>query len=216
MKHVSRLLSLLAALALALAAPAAFGEKFRSHFDSDGVSGPPAFFDLQVLGAPGFARWMVLADHNNPSPPNQVTQTIATRPSGSLAVALRRDVVFQDGMVSVALKKLPAHAGLVFRTAGEKDFLALLMDCQSGEARLTAYRGGKPTELATGKADIDLAWGMLKVSLAGPEITASWNEKTLLQGKDAKPAAGRAGLATEGPGFASFDEFLIDTGDAKP
>ncbi len=196
-----------------LAAGAAFAERWRNHFDADGVSGPPAFFDLQVLAAPGKARWMVLADHNNPSPPNQLTQTVATRPEGSIAAAVRRDVVFQDAKLTVALKKLPAQEGLIFRMAGEGDFLVLLINCQSGEARLTAYRGGKPTELARGKAVIDRDWGNLAVSLAGKAISATWNEKDLLQATDLKPAPGRSGLATEGPGFASFDEFVIDTGD---
>ena len=66
-------------------------------------------------------------------------------------------------------------------------------------------------ELARGKAAIDLDWGILRVDLSGPTVSASWNEKELLQGLDAKPATGRVGLATEGPGFASFDELVIVT-----
>jgi len=186
-------------------------ETWRMDFDSDAAGRAPAFMDFETLLEPGPANWMVLADKNPPSAPNQVTQTLRNRRTGSVAVALRRNVRLQDGKVSVGLKKLSASAGLVLRMAGPKDFLLLLLDCSSGQARLVAYHNGTPTELAHGKADIDLAWGILKVALSGPVVSATWNERELLQGVDPKPAAGRAGLATEGPGFASFDELVIST-----
>ncbi len=128
MKHAARFAVALLASALVGAAPAASGEVWRNHFDADGPSRPPAFFDLQVLGAPGKANWMVVADHNPPSTPNQLTQTIPKRPEGSIAVALRRNVTLQDGRVTVALKKLPAKAGLVLREVSENVFLALLAE----------------------------------------------------------------------------------------
>jgi hypothetical protein len=211
MKRTVRVLPSLLAWSLLLCVPAALAEVWRNHFDADGPSRPPAFFDFEVLSAPGDAKWIVLADHNPPSAPNQVTQIYAKRPQGSIAVALRRNVTLQDGRLSVALKKLPAWEGLVFRMAGERDFLALLVNGQSGEARLTAYRDGAPAQLARGKAVIDRDWGILTVSLAGATVSAGWNEKELLQAQDPKPASGRAGLATEGAGLSSFDEFVIET-----
>jgi hypothetical protein len=215
MKHATRAAFAVLAGVLIAAAPAALGEVWRNHFDADGPSRPPAFFDFQVLGPPGKANWMVVADHNPPSAPNQLTQTIGSRPAGSIAVALRRNVSLQDGRLTVALKKRPARAGLVLREASEKDFLVLLVDAESGDARLTAYRDGRPTELAHGKAEIDREWGILAVSLAGPDVSATWNEKALFKASDPRPAAGRVGLTTEGPGIASFDEFVIDS-EAKP
>lgn len=212
MKHAARVTVALLGIALVGAARAASGEVWRNHFDSDGPSRPPAFFDLQVLGAPGKANWMVVADHNPPSTPNQLTQTVPKRPEGSIAVALRRNVTLQDGQVTVSLKKLPAKAGLVLREVSENAFLALLVNTESGETRLTAFRDGKEMELAQGKAELDRDWGFLVVSLAGPEVSVTWNEKPVLKARDPKPAAGRVGLATEGPGIASFDEFVIETG----
>jgi hypothetical protein len=213
MKNKMRAVFFLLACGLALAAPAALAEMWRNHFDADAISRSPAFFDFQVLGAPGTARWMVLNDVNPPSAPNQLTQVVANRPDGSIGAALRRTVAMADGKLSVALKKVPAREGLVFRMTDEKNFLVLLLDGKSGETRLIAYRNGMPTELARGEAAIDREWGVLVVSLAGPAISASWNEKELLRVTDAHPASGRVGLATAGPGRASFDEFVIDTGD---
>lgn len=214
MKKQTRLVFFLLACGLVLAAPAALAERWRNHFDADAISRPPAFFDFEVLGAPGTAtRWMVLNDVNPPSAPNQLTQVVANRPDGSIAVALRRNVAMADGTLTVALKKVPAREGLVFRMTDEKNFLVLLLNGQSGETRLIAYHAGTPTELARGTAAIDREWGILAVSLAGPAISASWNEKELLRATDAHPASGRVGLATAGPGRASFDEFVIDTGD---
>ena len=213
MKNKTRLAFLVLACGLSLGAPAALAEKWRNHFDADAISRPPAFFDFQVLGAPGATRWIVLNDVNPPSAPNQLTQVVASRPDGSIGVALRRSVAMADGTLSVALKKLPAREGLVFRMIDEKNFLVLLLDGKSGDTRLIAYRNGSPAELARGAAAIDREWGILAVSLAGQAISASWNEKELLHATDPHPASGRVGLATTGPGRASFDEFAIDTGD---
>jgi len=213
MKKQMPLVFFLLACGLILAAPAALAERWRNHFDADAISQPPAFFDFEALGAPGTTRWIVLNDVNPPSAPNQLTQVVANRPDGSIGVALRRSVAMADGTLSVSLKKVAAREGLVFRMADEKNFLVLLLDGKSGETRLIAYRNGTPAELARGAAAIDREWGNLAVSLAGPSISASWNEKDLLRATDAHPASGRVGLATAGPGRASFDEFVIDSGD---
>jgi len=203
------------AVALLALAPTCFAEHWRNHFDADAAMRPPAFFDLQVLGRDSRANWLVLTDHNPPSVPNQLTQTVASRPDGSIAVALRRGVNLQDGSVSVALKRLPSRAGLVLRMANDKDFLLLLLDGHTGEARLAAYRDGAESELARGRAAIERDWGILAVTLSGGTISARWNQKPLLQGTDPRPAAGRVGVATEGAGNASFDELVIDTEETR-
>lgn len=199
---------------VSLASLPASAESWRNHFDADAPARPPAFFDAVVLGTPGRANWMVIADENPPSAPNQLTQTIKSRPEGSIAAALRRNAVLENGKLSVSLKKLPGRSGLVFRMSGEKDFLVLLLDGGSGDARLTAYRAGVPKELARGQAVLDRDWGILRVTLAGGSVSAQWNEKDLLRAKDPRPASGRAGVATEGVGIAAFDELVID--DGKP
>ena len=199
-------------LALCLAGTAA-AETWRSHFDFDGLSRPPAFFDFEVLGAPGKAAWAVMADQNPPSPPNTAIQAVGDRPAGSVAVALRRNVRFQDGHVTVYVKRVPARAGLVLRMADAKNYLLLLVNADSGRVRLTAVRDGKESELASADGKVDRGWGKLEVTLAGPDVRATWNDAPLFSGKDPRPAGGRVGVATEGPGRAQFDEFLIETGE---
>ena len=63
-------------------------------------------------------------------------------------------------------------------------------------------------------AAIDQEWGKLSVTAAGPQISATWNEKPLLTATDPHPQAGRAGLATAGPGSVSFDEFVFEPAPA--
>jgi hypothetical protein len=196
------------AAALVLGAPVR-AEKIRMHFDADSAGRPPGFFDFVVWGTPGKAEWLVLGDTNPPSTPNRLIQTLDTRPAGSVAVALRRKFAFQDGDVSVGVRRGIGRGGIVFRAAGEKDFLLLLVDVASGEARLSAWRSGKETELARGKASVDHDWGTLSVTATGPSLTAQWNGKPLLTATDPHPAPGRVGLATAGPGQASFDEFVF-------
>ncbi len=198
------------ALGALLFVSAARAEKIRNHFDSDAPMREPGFFDLVVWGAPGEAEWKVLADFNPPSAPNKLLQSRETRPAGSIAVALRRNYAFEDGTLSVGLRKGSGLGGLVLRAAGTKDFLLLLVDVGSGDARLWSYRGGKGAELARGKAEISQEWGTLSVTASGPTVAARWNDKPLLKAGDPHPIAGRTGLATLGPGAVSFDEFVFE------
>lgn len=171
---------------------------------------PPGFFDLVVWGAPGAADWRVIADFNPPSAPNKLAQTAVDRPAESLAVALRRTYSFADGRVSIGLRKGPGRGGLVLRAVDEKDFLLLLVDLVSGEAVLSRHRGGKTSELARGKAQLEQEWGILSVRAAGPEIEARWNDRPLLSANDPYPVSGRLGAATSGPGSVSFDELVFE------
>jgi hypothetical protein len=204
----------LALLAVCLLAPtpAVRAEKWRNHFDADAPARPPAFFDFVVIGTPARANWLVIQDQNPPSAPNQLSQVVEERPADSLALAIRRGVKIRDGNISVSLKKQPGRAGVVLRMTSPKDFVTLLFDGSTGDAELTSWRDGKPTPIARGKGAADNLWGRLDLTLAGPAITASWNEKELLHGVDPKPAAGQIGLATQGRGRTSFDEFVIDDG----
>ena len=122
---------------------------------------------------------------------------------------------FRDGGLSLALRRGEGRGGIVLRMAGEKDFLVLLVDLATGDARLSAYRGGRATELAKGTAKIASEWGVLKISAAGSKISAEWDDKPLLQAVDPNPAAGRSGMATAGPGLVSFDEFVLDPAEVR-
>ena len=190
-------------------------QKLRNHFDSDALMREPAFFDFLVLGAPGEAQWKVMAEFNPPSTPHGVSQVLSERPAESIAVAIRRNANLQNGTISLGIKRMSGRGGIVFRLASEKNYLALLLDPMSGDARLLASREGRTSELARGKAEGTRDWGVLTVVLSGSKVAASWEGKPLLEGPDSAPASGRTGIATAGPGIMSFDEFTIDPAD-KP
>jgi hypothetical protein len=206
--------SLVGAAAVLLLAATARAERLRSHFDSDALNRPPGFFDFAVLGAPGQARWIVVNDDTAPSLPQAAAQVIDSRPDGSIAAALRRNSAGRDGTWSVMIKRGAGRAGLVLRMADERNFVVLLVDCGSGDARLTSYRGGKPYEIASGRGAFNTGWVRLTVSGQGPALSATFDDKPLLQATDPNPASGRAGMATTGPGAASFDEFVMDAADS--
>jgi hypothetical protein len=205
-----------AVLLAAAAAVAAQAATIRNHFDSDTPMRPPGYFDFAVLGAAADAQWTVLADYNPPSAPNQVTQTGMKRPADSVAAALRRNVLLRDGRLSVGLRKGSGQGGLILRMAGEKDFLLLLVDLETGDARLASYAGGQAAELARGRAPLDRAWHVLSVAASGPRIAAQWDGRPLLEATDPRPASGRTGLATAGAGAVAFDEFVIEPAEAPP
>ena len=210
MKHRPRTAVWLGLGLLGAAVSPAAAERMRNHFDSDAPLRPPAFFEFVVLGAPGAAEWRVLSDFNPPSAPNQVTQIRLERPAGSIAAALRNKVTLRDGSLSVGLRKGSGTGGLVLRMSGEKDFLVLLVDLATGEARLSSSRDGRLSELARGRADLDSEWGTLLITADGSKVSARWNERAVLTATDPWPAAGRTGLAAAGRGPTAFDEFVIE------
>jgi len=211
------------ALGLAvMAAPPAVAEEVRNHFDTDFMMRAPGFFDLVVLGEPGKPRWLVLTDPNPPSSPNRLAQTESQLPAGSIAAALRRNVAFQDGTASTFIKQGPGHAGMIVRMKDEKNFVLLLANTATGEVVLSAWDGGKASEIGRGQAAFAQPWQRLSVRMSGADLSVTFGDKgagdrVLFVGKDPKPAAGRAGLAAQGPGEASFDEFILDfAGPAAP
>lgn len=189
-------------------------EKLRNHFDSDAPFTAPAFFDFVVLGAAGEAQWKVIPDASAPSSPNQLTQSIASRPTESIAAALRRNSAFRDGAWSVAIKRGEGRAGVLFRMAGNGDFLVLLIHQANGDARLLSFQKGRSIELAKGHAELGGAWGSLTITANGSNVSAKWDGKPLLEASDPNPVAGKSGLATAGPGVASFDEFVLEPASA--
>jgi hypothetical protein len=201
-------------LSIVLAPSAAHAEKVRNHFDSDTIMRPPGFFDLLILGAPGPAKWLVLSDPNPPSAPNRLAQVDTKRPADSIAAALRRNAVFQDGTVSTFVKRGAGREGIVLRLKDEKNFLVLLVDA-SGDVALIAYRDGKPAELGRGHRALERPWEEYSVKAEGSRLTVSFNDDQLFEATDPHPVSGRTGLAAAGPGEASFDEFVIDPADAS-
>ncbi len=81
---------------------------------------------------------------------------------------------------------------------------------------LSVREGGKASEIGRGQAAFAQPWQKLAVRLNGADVSVTFGEKALFVAKDPRPAAGRAGLAAQGPGEASFDEFILDFAAAEP
>src|SRR5262249_55597724 len=157
----------------AAVAAALSGETIRNHFDSDSLMRPPGFFDFVVLGSAP-ARWLVLADPNPPSAPFRLVQVEAKRPDDAIAIAVRRTDAFEDRAVSTYLRRGGSFAGLVLRMAGEKDFVALLVDTRTGGMRLLSYRGGHADELGRGKAVFVNDWEKFGVVASGASLKVTF------------------------------------------
>jgi hypothetical protein len=202
--------------ALLLSAATLRAEKVRNHFDADTMGRTPGFFDFAVLVAPGPARWLILSDPNPPSAPNILQQVDQNRPAGSIAAAVRRNYAFRDGTVSTFVRRGPGRAGMILRMANDHDFLVLLVDTGTGATSLTSYRDNKASELGRGEASLARSWEKFTVSASGPALSVLFDDRNLFDAIDPKPVEGRTGLATEGPGTAAFDEFILETATGKP
>ena len=158
----------------------------------------------------------MLTDPNPPSVPYRLVQVETKRPDDRIAIAVRRNYAFEDGSVSTFVKRGGSRAGLVLRMAGEKDFVALLLDTRTGEARLLSFRGGQTTELGRAKAVFDRDWEKLGVVASGSSLKVFFDGRPLFEATDPKPVAGKTGLAAAGPGEASFDVFVLEFVSPKP
>jgi hypothetical protein len=208
MKYGGRTFLRLLIAAAAAAAPLS-GETIRNHFDSDSLMRPPGFFDFVVVGSAP-ARWLVLTDPNPPSAPYRLVQVETQRPADAIAIAVRRKYEFEDGSVTTYVHRGGSQAGLVLRMTGDKEFVALLVDTRTGDARLLSYRGGRATELGRAKAVFQRDWEKVGVVAAGPSLKVLFDGQPLFEARDPKPAPGKTGLAAAGPGDASFDEFVLE------
>jgi hypothetical protein len=124
-------------------------------------------------------------------------------------------VLGAPGNWSIALLTVSGQGGIVFRMADEKNFLVLLVDVATRDAVLASYRDGVRKDLARGKAATTSEWGFLAISAEGPKVAATWDGKPLLEASDPNPVSGRSGMATAGPGVASFDEFILEPKETR-
>ena len=200
-----------AGLVFFLAAGHGAAETIRNHFDTDSMMRAPGFFDLVVLGPnPAPARWLVLADPNPVSAPNRLAQVELKRPVDSIAAAVRRTYAFEDGQVTAFLRQGGSREGLLLRMADEKNYLVLMVDTATGEAVLSSWRDGKPSELGRGRATFARNWEKFGVAAHGAALTVTFNDQKLFEAADPHPVTGRTGLVAAGPGEASFDEFVLE------
>jgi len=206
----------LAAAPFLLSPDASAAETVRNQFDADAMVRAPGFFDLVVLGPnPAPARWLVLADPNAVSAPNRLAQVEKKRPADSIAAAVRRTYAFEDGSVTVFLRQGGSRAGLLARLTDPSNFLVLLVDTTGGEAVLSSWRDGKPTELGRGRATFAKSWAKFGIVARGPSLTVTLDDAKLFEATDPRPASGRTGMVAAGPGEASFDDFVLEF-ESKP
>jgi hypothetical protein len=138
-------------------------------------------------------------------------RSVPNRPKESIAAALRRNVDFAMG---------PGRDDDASRAGTWRDRLSngrrtefpwrCSVNLGVRRARLLPYGKGVPTELGSAKGVLDREWCLLQVVAKGPHIVARFNERPLIEAVDPSPTSGRAGIATAGPGLASFDEFITD------
>ncbi len=210
-----RRMILLLVLSAGVAAAPAPGETIRNDFDSDALMRPPGFFDFVVLGSAP-AKWLVLTDPNPPSVPYRLVQVETKRPDDGIAIAVRRNYAFEDGSVTTFVKRGGSRAGWSCAWRGEKDFVALLLDTRTGDAR--AARDSRRPDDGARARESRLRSGLGKARRRGfgSFLEGVLRDRPLFEATDPKPVAGKTGLAAAGPGEASFDVFVLEFVGPRP
>lgn len=202
----------LAAAALA-AGPA---PAIHLDFDSDQRGTAPAWLRFESTRGMTPDRWLVQPDARPQSLPNVAIQTVGKGEPGQYRFALSSEAkAFTDGKIRVAVEPKSTGgfcvAGVVLRYRGPGDFLAAVYETGSAELEIFEVRAGKRESLGRAKVE-SLERGWITVGLAADAgaLEASVSGRKVLEARDPHVEPGEAGMITEGPTVAGFDELQIE------
>jgi len=189
--------------------------KIRLHFDTDLAGAPPAF--LRFEASPGIERsaWKTIPDKDAVTLENVVVQAIRTGALGQFRFALSTEAKnFLDGSATVSVKRQspqnPCRGGLVVQFRDPKNFLGALWDFEKSSVSLVEMRKGVLRTLASDTVESnEPLWRTIDVELSGGTVAVLVSGKKAFEVKDPKPAAGAAGLLSDGPSNLGFAELML-------
>lgn len=185
-------------------------------FDSDQRGTTPAW--LRFDATPGLVagRWIVQPDAHPQSAPNVLVQGVGKGAAGQYRFAISTGAkAFLDGQIRVALEPKANHelrsAGVVLRYRSPQDFLAVEYDFSSSDIEIFQVRGGKRESLGHARAiSPESGWTRIGFSAEAGSLEATVADRKVLDARDLHAEPGEAGLVTEGPTVAAFDELQIE------
>jgi hypothetical protein len=162
---------------------------------------------MVVLG-----RWTVVPDATAPSPPHVLAQTQRFPVGLHFPRCLVSGLALADLTAQVRLKPLAGDndqaGGIIFRAQDPETyyvFRANLLD------DLALFKSAAGTRHALGRFQArSEEWQLLRVEARGPEIRCYWNERLVIEVRDASLGEGQVGLWTISDSVSAFDDFEIE------
>jgi hypothetical protein len=176
------------------------------NFDAEPEGKTPAELAV-VLG-----RWTVVADAAAPSPPHVLAQTERFPVGLHFPRCLVSGLALEDLRAQVKFKPLAGDndqaGGIIFRAQDAETyyvFRANLLD------DLALFKSVEGTRRALGRFQArSEEWQLLRVEARGPEIRCYWNDRLVIEVRDASFASGQIGLWTIADSVSAFDDFEIE------
>ena len=184
----------------------AVGSKLCLNFDAEPEGRTPAELAV-VLG-----RWTVVADAGAPSPPHVLAQTERFPVGLHFPRCLVAGLTLPDLVAHVKFRPIGGDndqaGGIIFRAQDGETyyvFRANLLD------DLALFRSVEGTRRALGRFQARSDdWQSLRVEARGPEIRCYWNDRPVIEVRDASLTGGGVGLWTISDSVSAFDDVEIE------
>ncbi|MGH8863067.1 MAG: hypothetical protein ACREVZ_00220 [Burkholderiales bacterium] len=201
-------LALIAAAALATAAPAAAD---TDSFDKAPAGAPPADWTCGVTGS-GSPKWAIEADSSAPSAPNVLKQS----GTGTFPWCVKKSVAITDGFVEVRFKPIDGRedqaGGLVWRWKDGNNYY--IARANAAEGNVSFYHTEDGRRITIKYVDAPVAskqWHTLRVEFSGRNTKVLLDGKAYIQLDDSHiSGAGAVGVWTKADSVTEFDDFTFD------
>jgi hypothetical protein len=182
------------------------------NFDADRVDTPPAGFEFGRTGQGKDGRWLVVAAKDSPSKPNVLAQLDADTTDYRFLVAVVDASSFKDVKLSVSCKpisgKIDQGCGLVWRYKDANNYYLTRANALEDNVRLYYVKDGNRQQFASWSGKVASGvWHKLRVEARGDRFTVFFDEKKVLEDKDATFSdAGKVGVWTKADSVIQFDD----------
>ncbi len=193
----------------------------RIDFETGEAGKPPAGFTAALTGGGGPVAWVVREEAGAPSGKKVLAQTSADETSARYPLCILDAVSAKDVAVGVRFKavsgKVDQAGGVVLRYKDAANYYIARANALEDNVRLYKVLAGKRQQFAGIDIKVPAGeWHSLRLEVKGKHFKVSFNEKVLFEADDETFAeAGKTGLWTKADSVTLFDDFAIESGDAK-
>jgi hypothetical protein len=183
-------------------------------FEGDSVGKQPGGFTSYATGGGPAGKWLVQGMAEAPSGKHVVVQTDSDPTDTRFPVLIADKGEYSDLAASVKGKalsgKIDQGIGLVFRFRDPKSYYVVRANALENNFRLYKMVNGRRLQFAGANVTVTTAeWHTIRVVARGERITCSFDEKQLIDAKDATYTVGRIGLWTKADSVIAFDDLTV-------
>jgi hypothetical protein len=194
----------------------------RFDFKEAAVGTAPDGFTAALTGGGGAVSWVVKEDASTPDKDGRVlAQTSADGTDYRFPVCVYDGLSAKDVDVSVRFKavagKMDQAGGLLARYRDKDNYYVVRANALEDNVRLYKVENGERKQFAGASSKVVSGeWHDLKLSVKGAHFQVTFDGKMLFEADDQTFGdAGKAGMWTKADSVTHFDDFTVESFDAK-